>query len=425
MKKRILIVTPRPPYPLFSGGEQAQFYFIGEMVTLMDVSLCFELNDSDYNSKISDFLKLKEIWKDVTFYPLINIARQSGHIKFYRKIKQNVSFLKQKIFKGLSYQKLEDTSTLRYESLVNQPYLFNKPDFVNHVAGIIKNKHFDIIQVEFIALAPLVYIFPPDSIKILVHHELRYIRIKRETDLFENSEPNDYYRLESIRDQEISLLKRFDKIITLTEIDREILTRDISPEKIYVSPATIRENMKQGNELSFFTNRLVFIGSSIHLPNKDGIKWFVNSVLPLLKKRNPDIHLDIIGRWDKKIVKEYSSGQVKFSGFIDDLEDAFRSSMLIVPIRIGSGMRLKIIEAVNHRIPFITTSIGVEGLAFENERDCLIADSAESFAEGIIRLSNDFSLQQQFINNAASKLKDRYSFGAAIKKRLDFYKSLD
>ena len=424
MKKKILIITPRPPYPLFSGGEHAQFYFIGEMMSQMDLSICFEINDLDYNSNIDDFGRLKKMWKEVTFFPLINKKKQSDTIILYRKFKNGISGIKQAIFRIFSNQKPEDTSTLRFQSLVNQPYLTCKPSFADHVGSVLKNNHFDIIQIEFIALAPLVYILPPESLKVLVHHELRYIRIKREVDLLGDKGAYDTCRLEAIKDQELALIRKFDRIITLTENDKAILSTDISPETIYVSPATVKEELNHKNEFSPFTNKLVFIGSSIHLPNKDGIKWFIELVLPIIEKSIPGIHLDIAGSWDRKFIKEYSQRNVKFKGFVENLSEVFESSMLIVPIRIGSGMRLKIIEAVNRRVPFITTSVGGEGLDFEGGKECLIADTPESFAEGIVRLSGDFATQKELITSASVKLKDKYSFESAIKTRLDFYRLL-
>jgi len=424
VNRKILIITPRLPYPLFSGGEHAQFYFIEEIMTQMDVSICFELNSSDYNSRTDDFSKLKKIWKDVTFYPLINVEQLSEIVKAYRKLKCNMFRVKQSVFKLVSHQKSEEIDSIRYQSLVNQPFLLCKADFVNHVAGILKKNQFDIIQVEFIALAPLVYILPCKSITVLIHHELRYIRIKREVDLFDKIEPFDLCRLETIKDQEISLLERFDKVITLTENDKKILSEYIPSGKIYVSPATIKYDQKQKEVFSHFRNKLVFIGSSIHLPNREGIKWFINSVMPIIKKEIPDICLNIFGSWDVSFIKKYSSEKVRFLGFVEDLTHDFNSALLIVPIRIASGMRLKIIEAINHQVPFISTTIGVEGLDFENDKDCIIADTPESFAKGIVRLSNDGARQQGFVSHASARLKEKYSFESAIKKRLDFYKSL-
>jgi glycosyltransferase involved in cell wall biosynthesis len=244
-------------------------------------------------------------------------------------------------------------------------------------------------------------------------------------DLFDDPGPFDLSRLESVRDQEFALLRRFDKIITLTENDKQILSENISQEKIYVSPATVRTDLKEVREFSPFGKKLVFIGSSIHLPNKDGIKWFINSIMPIIEKEIPEIHLDVIGRWDNRFVKEFSRKNVTFQGFVKDLKDAFRSSLMIVPIRIGSGMRLKIIEAVNYGIPFITTTIGVEGLDFEPDKDCLVADGPEEFAKKIIGISKDPSGQQELVRNALRKLTDKYSFESAINRRLDFYKCLN
>jgi hypothetical protein len=394
------------------------------MKTLLDVSICFEINNSDYNSNYNDYLKLKEKWKEIEFLPLLNLDQSKQFVKLYRRVKLRTIQIKEKIFKLITNQKSEQINSIRYQSLINQPFLLNKSNFVNHIAEILKKKQFDIIQIEFISLGPIVYILPSESVKVLVHHEIRYIRIKREVELFNNIEPFDICRLGAIKDQEISLLQRFDKIITLTENDKKILSKNISPLKIYVSPATIKPEKKQSVIYSPFNNRLVFIGSSIHLPNKDGLDWFINFIMPLIEQKRPDIFLDIIGTWDKNFIKKYRCTNIKFLGFVEDLTNSLTSSLLIVPIRIGSGMRLKIIEAINHHIPFITTSIGIEGLDFENGVDCIIADTPENFAKGIVGLSNDSYRQQEFVTNASLKLKESYSFESAIKKRLDFYKNL-
>jgi glycosyltransferase involved in cell wall biosynthesis len=325
------------------------------------------------------------------------------------------------LFKSQLVQ-IEDS--IKYQSFIHQPIFPQNARFVDHVAGILSENQFDVIQIDFISLAPLVYILPEDAVKILVHHEIRYIRIQREMDLFKEVDAFDQCRLAIIKDEEISLIKKFDKIITLTEKDKEILSADISYEKIYPSPATIFHNKIKTGPYIPFINKLVFIGSSIHLPNTDGLEWFIDYVFPMVEKNISDIRLNIIGRWDKSIIKKYQRANIDFLGYVKDLSVVFSSSMLIVPIRIGSGMRLKIIEAINHNIPFITTSIGVEGLEFESNLDCIIADTPESFADGIVRLSNDLSRQQELVSRASAKLKEKYSFESAIKKRLDFYKSL-
>jgi glycosyltransferase involved in cell wall biosynthesis len=420
MGKSILIITSRPPYPLFSGGDHAQFHFIGELLKEIDVSVCFEVNDQNY----SGYTELLKIWNGVKFYPLFNLKQKKTLLYFYRWIKSVIRNFKREILLLIKSQLVQISDTIKYQSFIHQPIFPQNARFVDHVAGILSENQFDVIQIDFISLAPLVYILPEKAVKILVHHEIRYIRIQREMDLFKEVDAFDQCRLAIIKDEEISLIKKFDKIITLTERDKEILSLDIPSEKIYASPATIsQEKTKEGPYIPF-KNKLVFIGSSIHLPNTDGLEWFLDQVLPMVEKQISDIRLEIIGRWDKHFIKKYHRKNINFLGYIKDLNTAFSSSILIVPIRIGSGMRLKIIEAINHQVPFISTTIGVEGLDFENDKDCIIADTPESFADGIVRLSKDGSGQQEFVNRAAIKLREKYSFESAIKKRLDFYKSL-
>jgi glycosyltransferase involved in cell wall biosynthesis len=416
-KRRILIISPRPPYPLFSGGNHAQFHFIGELLKEMNVSVCFEVDDQSY----SGYAKLLKLWEGVTFYPLFNIKQKKTLLDLYREGKSIIRDIKKRILSLIQPRLAHIEDPIKYQSFINLPIFPQNCSFVNHVAEIININQFDVIQIDFISLAPLVYILPADAIKILVHHEIRYIRIQREMDLFKNVEAFDLCRIKAIKDEEILLLRKFNKIITLTEKDKEILSLEIPSEKIYVSPASIPV-LKTG-PVTFipFRNKLVFIGSSGHLPNTDGIDWFIKEILPEVEKGIPDIKLEIIGRWEPDYKKRYQKRNIVFSGFIENLETVFFSSLLIVPIRIGSGMRLKIIEAVNLGVPFITTTIGVEGLNFENNKECIIADSAEDFAKGICSISNQESRQKLMAVNASIKLNTEFSFESAIKKRLDFY----
>lgn len=416
-KKRILIISPRPPYPLFSGGHHAQFHFIGELLKKMDVSVCFEVDDQSY----SGYSELLKLWEGATFYPFFNLKQKKTILDFYRLTKCIIRNFKGKILSIFQSRPMKIEDPIKYESFINMPIFPQKAPFVNHVADIVSKNKFDVIQIDFISLAPLIYLLPEGPIKVLVHHEIRYIRIQREMGLFKKVEAFDRCRIKAIKDEEIVLLRKFNKIITLTEKDKEILSLDIPSENIYVSPASI-PGLKTGpGPFIPFRNKLVFIGSSGHLPNTDGIDWFIKEILPEVEKEIPDVKLEIIGRWEPDSKKRFQKRNIVFPGFIENLETVFFSSLLIVPIRIGSGMRLKIIEAVNRGVPFITTTIGVEGLNFENNKECIIADSAEDFAKGICSLANQESRQKQMTTNASIKLNTEFSFESAVKKRLDFY----
>lgn len=411
---KILIIAPRLPFPLFSGGEHAQFYFIDALQNEAEVSLCFQMSSGDYNSTQDNLLYLKERWRNVTFLPYEEKLHERRALILYRTIKR-------RMFEALFGHNNSSSDHIRQYSLINNPYLTCNAGFVEHVANVVRQSRYDIIQVEFIYLAPLVYVLPEGPFKILVHHELRFLRIQREVELFQNRTASDYSRLQAIKEQEISLLKHFDTIITLSQVDKDFLSESIPADRIYVSPPTIKVQKSSRSEDRPFEDKLVFVGSSMHLPNVDGVSWFVESILPLVEKRIPRIHLDVVGAWSKVFVKKFSRRNVEFTGFVDDLQQVMNGAMLIVPIRIGSGVRLKILEAIQRGRPFISTAIGSEGLNLESGVDCLLADSEQDFANGIVRLARDLQLQRRLVGHASEKMARDFDFASAISRRLGVY----
>jgi glycosyltransferase involved in cell wall biosynthesis len=417
LKNTILIILPRPPFPLESGGDHAQFHFINALSSKLDISVSFEVTPANFKS----FKESELILKNVKFYPYLNFPHLNKALKTYRSFKAFSVKIKKQLLFWTQLKKKDDTDFIKYYSFINLPIFPQNRGFANHIARICNDKIFDIIQVEFISLAPLIYILPEKAVKILVHHEIRFMRLLREMDIFKSKDAFDTCRFETIKDQEISLLKKFDKIITLTETDKSILEKYLVPDNIFASQAGIPFEHSQNNAFIPFKSRLVFIGSSSHLPNIDGLDWFISSVLPELQSRIPGIHLDVIGKWSKQLVKKYSRINIHFTGFVEDLQTVFKGSLLIVPIRIGSGMRLKIIDAVNYSIPFVSTSIGVEGLDFRNKTECLIADEPIAFAEAIFSLAENPEYQAKLVKGASKKMEKGFSFETLLEKRLNIY----
>ena len=101
-----------------------------------------------------------------------------------------------------------------------------------------------------------------------------------------------------------------------------------------------------------------------------------------------------------------------------------KGSIALVPIRIGSGMRMKILEAVSADIPFITTTKGVEGIDLLDKEEYLKADSATEFADAIITLSQNTELQEKLVRQAKSKMKDIYNPSNMLEQRFNIYKQI-
>ena len=117
------------------------------------------------------------------------------------------------------------------------------------------------------------------------------------------------------------------------------------------------------------TNRLTFLGSGVHYPNNDAIKWFVTEIAPILHRKNFHYSLDVIGSWGEKESKIFEEvKEINKAGYVDALHPFINGSIAIVPIRIGSGMRIKILDSVMSQVPVITTAKGVEGIDLTHEK---------------------------------------------------------
>ncbi len=223
---------------------------------------------------------------------------------------------------------------------------------------------------------------------------------------------------------EISYLNKFDHIITLSSTDSQKLRDAGVTTKIHNSFATIKTSDINAPKSDNF-HELTFVGPDNHIPNVVGIQWFLDNCWQQLLQADPNYHLTIIGKWSEDNITSFTSQyqNVSFAGFVDVLKSALQNTIMIVPITIGSGIRMKIQEASSLGVPFISTSVGAEGIPVESGRHCLIADTSEDFVNAILQMKDD-NLRQKFIRNAHLMVKEHYSLDALRKNRLDFYTSL-
>lgn len=153
------------------------------------------------------------------------------------------------------------------------------------------------------------------------------------------------------------------------------------------------------------TNRpptVAFWGLMAYRPNADGARWLVHEVLPHLKRLLPDVVVRIIGSGGQELGLQRS--EVEVLGFVEDLEAPLATvDVAVVPLRIGGGTRIKIIEAWARRIPVVSTTVGARGLGAQDGRELLIADDTRSFAEAIERVVRDEGLRGRIVEEGAMR----------------------
>ena len=167
---------------------------------------------------------------------------------------------------------------------------------------------------------------------------------------------------------------------------------------------------------------LVFTGSMDWRPNQDAVLFFVNDIFPLLKEEIPELKVFIVGRNPpQNIINLGSQEGITITGTVDDVRPYIsKSTLYIVPLRIGGGSRLKILEAMAMKKPIVSTSIGAEGLEVTHCKDILLADTPTDFCSHCIQVLHNHHLSESIAQNGFELVHKKYKW-ASIGKKLSNY----
>lgn len=161
--------------------------------------------------------------------------------------------------------------------------------------------------------------------------------------------------------------------------------------------------------------RLLFFGRMDYEPNRDAIQFFADDILPALRSRDPQIELHVVGGGIGSELRRLArrNPEIRLVGRVDDLRPVVAAAgIVVVPLRMGGGTRLKILEALSLAKPVVSTTVGAEGLAVVPEEDLLIADTGAHFAEQIHRLTSDPKLRQCLGERGRETARARYDWSS-------------
>jgi len=213
------------------------------------------------------------------------------------------------------------------------------------------------------------------------------------------------YKIEAAKmeRQERSALGRFRHIVAVSEHDRELMlqmnhscTISVVPTGVDTGKYAVAPPAQAGPP------RIVFTGSMDWEPNIDAITYFCEQIFPRVLSQFPKAIFQIVGRNPHPKVKRLASASVQVTGTVPSVADYLRdATVVIVPLRIGGGTRLKIFEAMAMGKAMVSTSVGAEGLSVQSGRDLILADSPAEFADAILLLVRDNAIRRRYEESAA------------------------
>lgn len=201
-----------------------------------------------------------------------------------------------------------------------------------------------------------------------------------------------------------------DRVVVCSELDRE---RSGVDNVVVVgngadAPAAVELDR---TELRGGAPTMLFVGALDYEPNTDAVRWFANDVLPLILARRPDARFVVVGRGGDLLAGIADDPGVELVGAVAELQPYLDAADIsVVPIRVGAGTRLKVVEALANHLPMVTTTVGCEGIDVVDGQQTLIADDARSFADRCLQLIGDPALRQRLADSGGTLFEQRYDW---------------
>lgn len=245
----------------------------------------------------------------------------------------------------------------------------------------------DLCQVEFAQMMSVGNLIPKFIPSIFVHHQIQFVYTKLCLDGVKRS-PHDNYRERMLHGIELTFLRNFNAIISFSDVDQLTLEREPSLPPVHVSPFPVPADVGFADyPAAGFVGTFCYLGSQAHYPNADGLKWLLDEIWPSIIQRLPGAKLKVIGSWSADWKARTEGESVEFAGFVPDLGAVISGSILLVPLRIGSGIRTKILAALAHGVPCISTRVGAEGIDAGNSGGVVYAESVADFVDQALTLA--------------------------------------
>ncbi len=208
---------------------------------------------------------------------------------------------------------------------------------------------------------------------------------------------------------ERAMARRYDAVVAVSEEDRRMMVRDYGISHAASIPTGVdTDYYHPSGTIEPEPFHLVFTGSMDWLPNDDAIRYFVQDMLPVIRRAIPEVKLTVVGRKPFPGLLDVSRRDpgIVVTGRVDDVRPYIeRATAYIIPLRVGGGTRLKVFEAMAMERPVISTTIGVEGLPVVDGEDVLVADHPQAFALAVLKVLKEEAFARRLGKQAAEKVR--------------------
>ncbi len=398
---KILFVSEKFPYPLDTGGKIRTYHIIKGLSQEHEISL---ITTIDAEEQQRDIPELEKICREVRG---INAAEETP-------LQLGIKILKN-LFSPVPI-------------VVERHYV---PEVTDEIQRQIKHTNFDVVHFDHLDASFYLPYIPDTMTTVLDEHNIVSNQVKTSAE----AEPNLFKKLymmfqlkKTIR-YESDICPKMTRCLVCSDADKAYLLKMARKTKVVTIP--------NGVDVDYFsdtssqdrqgTNAVIFVGTLDYGPGAIAVQYFCEEILPLIQKGISNFHFYAVGQNPPGYLRKLAERDkhITLTGRVDDIRPyVAKADVFVVPLKSGSGTRLKILDAMAMGIPIVSTSIGAEGLEVCSGEHLLIADTSEAFSSAVLQLLQDDSLRETVRENAFQLVRGKYSWGKIWIDLLKVYKDL-
>ena len=293
-------------------------------------------------------------------------------------------------------------------------YVYDSPAFCDRLEAQLNRSQFDVVHADSLDLAG--YFRRLKAPIACTHHDVQSLLLTRRAAHEKSPIVRWYARHQAVlmRAEEEYWCPRVSLNVVVSDEDQRALDTIAPGSSWYVAPngvdtetfapLTTADHVGDGNTI-------LFVGGATWFPNLDGMEYFATSILPLIRKRRPEAQCVWVGRLGDSDSNRFSELGVRLIGYVDDVRPFLRTAAcVVVPLRVGGGTRIKILDAWAMGKSIVSTSIGCEGLLARDGENLLVRDDPVEFAESVAMLLADPNTRLRMGQAARQTAVDSYSW---------------
>ena len=380
--KKLLFITPELPYPAQSGGKLKSLKLLQMLSEQYEITLACPLKNDD-----------------------------ALHVEDFRQLGLCVNYLH------------EHVNVPRSSISLVQSYLKRVPlNVIRTLSTALKTKitsvidQYDIVFIDHYE----VFTYLPNNFSGLTiyHAHNAYFKMwERYSELPGNPviRVAAYMEAQRVKSYEVNVANSVDMTFAAPNDAAELEHAGVSSSKLFNTFHLGDDQQLVLPDLNYSQTKekLMYVGFLGWEPNAQGLLWFIDQVWPHLKKWHPNLHFDVVGKnADVRLRNKISECDgINLKGYVPDLEEIYSDSRVsIAPLLFGSGMKVKVLDAMARGIPTVTTSVGAEGINVDQGTHLLVADDSEEMARNVSRLLVDELLWDRLQQSSRQLIREHYTW---------------